>query len=265
MAILSQETMMKTITSTRALLTLLAVLLFSNHCSAGFVLFSATSGPGGNPDANGNINLWTVSQQTGSSGDFIGDSGANAGGSGAGAGPAAWALWANSGGSITFTSQSVSTFLGRSLNQAGDNVSIDFDNGWIEAGGSVGVRLLSGSSTAAEFKFAGGDGNYQLIDSSSTQTFGFTGNGFNLKFTLTDSSGGYGLVANGNSYGGRDLASNLNAISSIEVYNINAGQYTERNFYFNNLRIEAVPEPTSLSLLGLTALAAMTGYRRRVS
>lgn len=257
---------MKAITSTRAFLTLLAVLFLSTHCSAGFVLFSATSGPGGNPDANGNTNLWTVSQQNSPSGDFIGNSSNNAGGgSGAGAGSSAWAIWANSGGSITFTSQSFSTFLGRSLNQAGDNVSIDFDNGWVEAGGSVGIRLLSGNSTAAEFKFANGVGNYQLIDSTTTQTFGFTGNGFNLKFTLTDSSGGYGLVANGNSYSGRDLASNLNAISSIEVYNINAGEGANRDFYFNNLRIEAVPEPTSLSLLGLTALAAITGYRRRVN
>ena len=235
--------------------------------------FSATAEPNASPDADeagaGSINLWSL--DTGgagaaNAGSFLGNSGSNAGGSGAGAGASAWALYAN-GGATSTASASVSSLMGRALLAVGDSISLDFDNGWIDNGSSVGIRFRDNlGAVASSLSFTGGNATYQLSDGTSSNhdtTVGFTGDGFNVSLTLTSSSGDYSVQVGGTEVLGRMLDGAQN-IASIEVFNSNAGGGAERDIFFNNLSLSAVPEAsTTLAMPLLAGLLLRKGRGRR--
>lgn len=231
-------------------------------CDAALVRsFYASSDPNTGPDANesgaGSIDLWSVTKSTtdaSQAGSFLGDSAGNAGGSGAGAGASAWALYANSGQSST-ASANIAALMGRALFTEGDAISIDFDNGWIDNGGSVGIRFLDSlGAVASSLKFTGGIANYRLSDGTSSDhdtDIGFTGDGFNVNLTL-EAAGEYAINIGGTDVLGRLLGGSKD-IATVEVFNENAGSFSERNLFFNNLSLTAVPEISSALTMPLLA------------
>ncbi|WP_146446762.1 hypothetical protein [Botrimarina colliarenosi] len=219
------------------------------------------------PDANevgaGPVNVWTFDAGGTSpvnGGSFLGNSAANAGGaSGAGAGNPAWGIYANSGAFVTATAD-IAALAGRNLSLAGDSVSLDFDNGWIDASRFVGVQFFdSFGVVVSQFSFTGGNANYSLDDVVTTDTgIGFTGDGFEIKLTLTSSTGDYTFEANGLSFDSRTLNSFIKDIASIQVFNASAGNSSNQDLFFNTLSISAVPEvspTTALSLLAYIGFA----------
>jgi hypothetical protein len=211
-------------------------------------------------------------------GDLIGDSAQNGDGNGAGAGNQAWGIYANSGGRATASSASFATLFGRVLNQVGDSVSIDFDNGTVDNNNSNGdssVRLAFGAQGGSDqmvLKFTRGltrnDMFYEIIDGTGTSftTIPITDDGFNVKLTLTDLSGGYSLTAGSTAINSRTLTSGTASINFVSLENLHAGASPISNLYFNNLEISAVPEispiiaiPFALAFIVVPA----TFYKRR--
>jgi hypothetical protein len=249
-----------------------ALLVFASASSSAAALytFSASDRPGTSPDANatpgGAVDVWSVSVSApgnGSvNGDFHGNSANNggSGGSGAGAGSDAWAMYANSGQTAT-SSAAVTPLTGLSVSHIGDYISLDFDNGFIDGGSSVGVRFLdSNSNVRLTFQFVGGNTDYQILDASGTVDPGkvFTADGFNIKLALTSNSGGYTLTTTGSSPSSTSgtLLQNTSSLDMIQVFNTNAGGGDARNLYFNNLAISAVPEASPALMIPLASIAA---------
>ncbi|MEO0530432.1 MAG: hypothetical protein AAF266_07605 [Planctomycetota bacterium] len=221
------------------------------------------------PDANevggGTVDIWAFDSGgagPANAGSFIGDSGANAAGSGAGAGNPAWALYANSGATST-ASANLAGLMGRSLAQAGDSISLNFDNGFIDNTRSVGVQFVdSNGVVTSQLSFTGGDAEYQLSDVSTTATgVGFTGDGFNIALTLTSGNGEYTIDFAGTTLASRLLSGSVKDIASIEVFNASAGGGSERDIYFNNLTVTAVPE-VSAALAMPMLFGLLAGLRR---
>ena len=207
----------------------------------------------GAPSSDG----WAItltSGDAGQNGDFSGNSGTNGDGSGAGAGASAWALYANTG----QTASAVYTLAGGGLS-IGQSLSLDFDNGNIDLGGSVGMVLLNGGTEAFAFTFTGGDANYSIFDGATTDTgVGFTDDGQNVSITLT-SAGTYsvdGTLLTGTFNNGQTT------IDEVRVFNFNAGAGGPSNLFFNNLSVTQVPEPSSSALLTLAGLALILRRRK---
>jgi hypothetical protein len=245
------------------------------RCEAVVFNYSATDRPGASPDANGSVNAWQVTVTAPGdgnvNGDFIGNSADNGGGSAAGAGTSAWALYANSGQTADATA-AISSLAGKVLDTTGEFISLDFDNGWIESGGVAGVSFLDASNNVqSTFRFSNGTANYRIDDSTSSfdTGIGFTADGFTISLTLTDQSGGYTLEVGSNTFSNRTLAQATSNIAAIRVFNQNAGGGGERNLYFNNLVVSAVPEVSPA--LAIPFAAAICGgigalvRRRRLS
>lgn len=222
------------------------------------------------PDANevggGTVDLWAFSSGgagTANAGSFIGNSGANSGGSsGAGAGNPAWALYANSGATAS-ASANLTGLMGRSLSLAGDSVSIDFDNGFIDTGRFVGVQFYdSNGVVVSQLTFIGGAADYQLSDSSTTGTgVGFTGDGINLSLTLTSGTGDYTIDVGGTTLASRLMPGVVKDIASIEVFNASAGGGSDRDIYFNNLTVTAVPEVSAAVAMPFV-MGMLAAFRR---
>lgn len=222
-----------------------------SHASAAS-LVTITAG-GGAPSTEG----WAVTTTSGDSsqnGEFSGDSGSNGDGSGAGAGSPAWALYANS----LQTADATYTLAGGALD-IGQALGIDFDNGFIDAPGSVGVVFSSGGVEALAVTFAAGSPTYTLTDSTGSFSSGlpFTDDGVTINVAIT-ASGAYDLNLGGANFVGT-LANSTTSIDAVRVFNFSAGGGGERNVFFNNLTV--VPEPSS-ALLGSIALLGLLRRRR---
>src|SRR5579871_1015816 len=127
---------------------------------------------------------------------------------------------------------------------------IDIDNGNIATGGSVGFALQNGSGNAVwQYYFTGGSNNYTInaasVSGPALPTF--TRNGMRLTFSLTSAStysvtvlsytpgGGVG-VGTSSTYTGTLLnPTGGQSITSVRLFNNNAGSSTNNNSYFNNL------------------------------
>ena len=129
---------------------------------------------------------------------------------------------------------------------------IDMDNGNINSGGSVGFALQNGSGNSVwEFYFHGGDSTYTINAATTNGPAlpSFTRDGLRLTFSLTSAStysvtvlsytaGGGTGVGTTTTYTGNLLSpTGGQSISSVRLFNFNAGSGTNNNAYFNNLSI----------------------------
>ncbi len=229
-------------------------------CTAAlFAAGSAFAASTDSDDGSNGYGGWTVGLTSGDSnlnGSFIGDSTENGGaggpGSSLGIGGTAWALYANSG----QTADAVRSLVGGPL-VVGDIFSIDFDNGNINAGATVGFGMQNaGGDNLFEVFYTGGDSFFTFNDSSGANmgTTGFTTDGLNFSFQLTGAAA-YSATLGTEFRTGSLIANGDQAIAQIRVFNFNAGNGDANNIFFNNYGVSAVPEPSTAWLFGLGAVA----------
>lgn len=234
------------------------IQFFVAFVASAFPIHAATVGTwsasgGANPGTDG----WSLTS-TGTSaqaGSFQGNSGGNGDGAGAGAGNPAWGFYANSGQS----SSGVWSLVGGSLT-VGQEVGIDFDNGFINNGSQVGIEFRNGTTVGLSIFFDGGDSFYEVFRNGGVvnSSVGFTDNGFNIQVESTGTST-YALSFGAFSQTGT-FGNGVSAIDNIRVYNNNAGGGGQFNLFANNITV--VPEPSAALLGGLGALALLR--RRRI-
>jgi hypothetical protein len=175
-----------------------------------------------------------------------------------------WALYANSG----QTAVMIYDF-GGTLG-VGDSVSIDFDNGFIDSGGTVGFGLQNSSGqNRFEFYFTGGQSSYTLNDAGGPKpvdpagpatTLGYTANGVGTITFIQGSSNAYNLLINGNPVDNTGLTLTASDISRIRLFAFNTGTGSNHDQYFNNLVV--VPEPSTYALI-IGGLAMLIFIARR--
>jgi hypothetical protein len=207
---------------------------------------------------------------SGSGGLFLGDSTQN-GGDGQGNGGSsgginspnirAFGAFGNNGGSA----DAVRPFAAGL--DVGETFSVDFDNGFIQNGGSEGIRLADNSSgmTLWEFVFTGGQSVYQVFDSRgfADTTVPFTDNGMHIDFTLTGSTS-YSVTirqADGTTRTVLGDLANPGSVSQFSFFDHNGGFNSSNNVYANNLVV--VPEPSLPLLILLGGFIALMWERPR--
>ena len=148
----------------------------------------------------------------------------------------------------------------------GQSISLAMDNGVVQTGGMVGFALNDGlGSPRFEFYYLGGDtvDSYK-ININGTQfdlNLPFTANGFsNITFTL-GASNAWSLsitengVAGTMTYSSASFSSLASSnIAQINLFDVNGGSTVNDDLYFNSLVINAVPEPSVMSLLAGSAI-----------
>lgn len=145
----------------------------------------------------------------------------------------AWGLWANSG-------SSASAF--RPLNQplaVGDGLSLRFDHNFIQTGGQVGVGLLnSAGQVLTEFFFVGGQASYRVNDRAGSRLtmIPWSGQGWDLVFRMA-AAGEYHLSCGPYVVPGFLKTQADQSVSSIRIWNANAGSGANFNVYANQLRV----------------------------
>ena len=163
-------------------------------------------------------------------GQFRATSGAN---SNLNIGGIAWGLWANSNGlsdavrPLTSPLTTAQTF------------SVQFENNWIQNGGSVGIGLQNASGgNLFQLIFFGGATNYTIYDSASGRDSGivYTDTGLALDFSLT-ATDSYRAVINGAVVTGQLASATDRAIAKFRAYNYQAGVGSAYDTFLNSLRI----------------------------
>lgn len=210
---------------------------------------------------------WTLGTigSGGAAGHFIGDSSNNAGGGSGNINTAgeSFGLYAEPG----MVSEAFRPFTGAL--SVGQIFLIDFDNGWVDVGGTVGLGLQnSAGQNRIEFFFIGGQTTYK-IQHGTTQTdtgVGFTGDGLKLEFALTGvdtmnvvikNTSGTTLASFSSLALGGDAGS---GIDRVRLFNAGAGAGSNHDAFYNSLQI--IPEPTTGLLVGLGVMGAMLLRRR---
>lgn len=217
---------------------------------------------------SGNWSLTTSPGATGSeAGHFVGSSTANGDSSSGGdidTGGRAWGLYANSSHSASATRGFATSFL-----DVGQAFVFDFDNGSVANGSSVSATLQgAGGTPYFYFGFTGGSANYTvgqegLFGFSTDTGVGYTDEGLHVEIALTGANtvstsitprGGSTTVIQST------LAGNA-AWDRIMFENNSAGTGDAANLYVNSM--EVIPEPATMTLLGLGAMSLLAARRRK--
>ncbi|MFN4243676.1 MAG: hypothetical protein ACK4PI_10620 [Tepidisphaerales bacterium] len=257
-----------------------AVLMSASLASAASVAFDFASNyvspnPPWTNGSNGGFGFgaWqlTPSSNTGNAGFFLGNSAGN------GSAPSgdinsagvAFGLYANSG----QTASAVRPFTGGPL-AIGQIFSMSMDNGFIDNNGVVGFGLqTAGGTNVFEFYFRGGTSNYimNIGGTEVTTPIPFTDDGLAVVFKLLSPTTFSFTVTDLQTTTLYTLGGTFSTPASIErlrLFNFNAGGGSQRDAYFNFLRItEAPPPPVEIplpaaSLMGMALLGGLVTRRR---
>ena len=155
----------------------------------------------------------------------------------------------------------------------GQTFNLAFDNGFVGNGGTVGFGLMSGTTPRFEYFFVGGNNNYTVSGSTGqTTTHGFTADGMQTAFTLTGTDT-FKFTISFNSgtpttetFTGTLKGTAGTAITGFRLFDSDPNQAPAGSdaFYNSPTLVNAVPEPSMLSLLaGPTLLAGYFFLRRR--
>lgn len=215
---------------------------------SGFAAWSIVASPGGS--SNG------VFVASSTANGFMPPSG------GIDTGGVAWGMYANSGQATDV----YRPFTGGALT-LGQTFHVAIDNGTVQTGGVVGFGLQNaGGFNLWELYFSGGATLYTINDSlgAHDSTIGYTEAGLTIDFTLTETAT-YSATITALAGGSQTVSGSLFAqgdqgIAQFHAFNFNSGGGDGANFYVNSLAI--VPEPATVSLVGLGLLSAL-GLRRR--
>ena len=200
-----------------------------------------------NDSNEGSVDVWTFSGGGSGTSSFVNSS---------------WVINSGGTGQANTASVTASIFEHVDVFGAGSNLSIDFENGTVGVGGSVGVQLLSGGSVVSEFSFARIDGQYQLDGENSGVAFN-TQN-MTLSWMISDLAGGYTFAVNGSQVLPDDSLMFTAGLlpDSIRVFNNSTGSFGGTNLFLNNLELTGVPEPATLATFGV-ATSLLFKRRRR--
>ena len=211
---------------------------------------------GGNNGGYG-FGAWSLAADP-NSGIFIGSSAGNGGGDPGGDGDVdragkAWGLFANSG-TILNVNRDVDEPLA-----IGSVLRLDMDNGYVDAGGFVGFRLLGpmgahGRPNMFAFTFQGGTTNYRISTTTGELDtgIGFTDSGLHFVLAVVDAGGGVPALdvriagkgagdgaAFDRQFNGLPLGAGDGTIRAIQLFNQAAGSHADHNLFFNNLNVAA--------------------------
>ena len=236
-----------------------ACMLSASVYGANAVSYTASDSPGAAPDADGSVDVWTVTGVDGANRSYLKDlqdGNTNM-----------WAIWDLDGDEDgTYATH---TFAGGALT-IGQSVSIDYaHNTHVYDGRSIGIRLLEDTNTEVEYAFFGGNLNYSKYD-TGTAVYELTDKQYDnfdiyqVVFTLTGSNSyamtvsegsitdaGYKPSEDGNPDVGGIIASwtgtfTGSSITGIQVFT-EGGNDSDQ--WFDNLAIEnSKPELVSPTL-----------------
>ncbi|MEY4118812.1 MAG: hypothetical protein RLZZ116_2140 [Planctomycetota bacterium] len=122
----------------------------------------------------------------------------------------------------------------------GQSASINFDNGYIDTGKTVGVEFLYGDTVALAVQFTGGGSAYQVINStgSVSTSQSYTTGGLNIGLRRT----GYGTysLAFGNYSGSGTFTGGAATIDGVRVFNNGAGSGSDFDVFSNGLVVSCI-------------------------
>ena len=141
----------------------------------------------------------------------------------------------------------------------GQKLGVDFDNGWIESGGQVGIEFRQGNSVGLSIFFSNGGTGYEVFRSGGVMNtgLGFTDDGFHISVVATG-SGTFDLAFRTHTQSGT-FGNGVTGIDNIRFFNSNAGAGGARDAFVNNISV--IPEPAVVVLGALGVLLLL--FRRK--
>ncbi|MEI6083795.1 MAG: alpha-amylase family glycosyl hydrolase [Verrucomicrobiota bacterium] len=185
---------------------------------------------------------WTFAGGGANAGFFIGSSGFNGSGGGITIDScgAAFGLYANTAGSAVATRPFLTPLA------LGEQFRWRMDNGYIDAGNTVGLILRSGTSARLEFFFQGGSNNYYVADAAGPRDtgVGYSSQALELQFTLTGTNTYALQIARLENNVIANLTGTLTGgnLDSFAIYNRNAGSGSAADAFFNYFIRVAAPD-----------------------
>lgn len=119
-------------------------------------------------------------------------------------------------------------------------MSIEFDNGWVEPGGQVGISIYALGAEVLRFSFSGGDSTYRTTDSAGTLSISllpFSTDGMTV-LVSQHSNGTYDLDVDGFLMRSGRFSGGMLFADELRVFSDGAGTGPlDHDVYFNCLEV----------------------------
>ena len=187
-------------------------------------------------------------------GYFIGDS--TAGGANINTNGVSFGMFANPGGAFATAVRDFGTAL-TTNDRFSFDLAVNFRNG------NKGFDLRDGSGNTI-FNLNIGGNTYTVNGSPIFNNEYSSNTVFSIQLTQTDATSGTWTVTRSGGLSGVESGTYTGVGSGFKFYVNNTDDGSDaNNLYFNNLAVTAIPEPSTISLLGASAIFAGGFYARR--